>query len=432
MELWSRQATRFSILIVLFSLFTLSTFAELRPTIALVTDASALAGGASTSQVFLELTAGDVEGRLLDDNRFLVRKRSDSDDPEDVVGRLSTDGAVFVRAASRRDGSARVEVDVWVRDADRFVLSREYPITTGIDRFADAARIAGEAVDILNEQFPLPAILEFENRGSDDSYAVYLDDEYIGGNIRRLALSEGQYHLSVRRREFDREIIVGERDLNLEPDDYYRVVFELEPIGDGPVAAVPDPGAIPRWRSRLTIHGSAYFPDQDSTDPEYPGEPLAFEHGASTYLSLSWNDALFRSNFWGLEMGAVYLGVDEPEIDDNLILRLDAGYIPLIAFTGIELGVPGIADVAIRTGAGLALSIANDDFSATGGARSMAIPAFNEWGAGIATRTLLEFGIHVVPGWRLSFGANVDGLFEVQSTEYFTRFGVSIGTGFQF
>lgn len=374
---------------------------------AAVDRAGALPDEVAAARDLLEST---VEGHLRSSLRYeLTRWRTD-DEPELFIasreGARDYDGVVFARTAPRRDGSLRVELDLW-RD-DRFIWSQESQLPLGQERFRVAVELADRLEDELARSFDGFGRIEFRNTGVPGPYYVYVGDELLGVSLRAVELPRGAYDLEVRRRDEGFEHVVGRRRLELQRDDYVSIRFALE----------RDPPSVPgflrltnpaeRWHALLDVRGAVLIPMEGFS--EYDGVGRA---GFATGL---FNDVFFRGHVLGFE--AAYLNFRSELVEDDLDLEVEFAISSLMLTTGLSVGPVSRVDYVVRVGAGPAMtSVEPMDEDASIGYS----PAFTG---------SMEFGFGFGRTGRLSLNIGYYGV--IEDDELFSFIALGLGLGGRF
>ena len=152
------------------------------------------AGGDGTDRVTeaRHLLHAAVESRFVSEQRYhVVRKETDLE-PEPFLesnSDIATGIVVFVRLSARRDGSDRVEYDVW--NGNAFTFSREEELPVGRNRFVTVDRIASELSGAVEELFPGFGRIAFLNTGANENFYVWVNERFLGANPAFVELPNG-------------------------------------------------------------------------------------------------------------------------------------------------------------------------------------------------------------------------------------------------
>lgn len=380
---------RFFAVILLSALFAPILWAGTgRPRVALVFSSTEDSG-------YLSILQTEVESRITSPVRYRIILRRDDRDPEEVVSDLPVDAVLFLRLAPRRDGSMRVESDVWAGGS--FVWSDEYEVETDDERFTVASRTVDEMVAALDGVFPAYATVEFENRGYDAPCEIFINGESYGASLVPVGLAPGTYEVLIKRRDDIFEYTVARYNLELLEDDYIRLVFGLDPVlpvvpGLRRFASVHDP-----WWRGIELNGGFLVPLEANGEVD---QPLT-----TSYISILSKGLLFNANIWGIESGYTRTlpGGDSSET------RATVTGIPLMIFTGFQLGPVASIDFVLRFGGGLQLSYLQLDIydADTDSVRSAGLESIVP-----VARGVFEFGVRMGKRGRFSVGVQESTVIE--------------------
>ncbi len=391
-----------------------------RPRVVLVlgtAPASDTGTAAVEAQDLLETT---IEGHLRSSLRYdLVRMRT-SDAPETFVEKIGrneqlpsgVDAVVFARTAPRRDGSLRVELDLW-REG-RFLWSLESQLPLGRERFRVAVNLADSLESELAGSFPGFGRLSFRNTGVDHPYYVYADQVLIGANLRAIELPQGDWEIEVRRRDDGFEHVVGRRRVTLRDEDFQELTFRLD--RDPP----PVPGFLrlmdptERWHALYDLRGAVMIPQAGFEDLEGTGRGV--------FATALFNDVFFRGHVFGFEVGYITLEAEDTLVGDMV---LDLESTSLMASTGISVGPVAKVDYIVRVGGGIAFSrteSSSDFFDDS--------DEFVEIDYSPAFAGSMEFGFGFLRNSRLSLNISLHGIYE--NDEIYSFLGLALGLGGRF
>lgn len=357
-----------------------------------------------------ELLETTVEGHLRSTLRYdLTRTRSGAT-PEAFIAALgdarrtpnAVDAVVFARTAPRRDGSLRVELDLW-REG-RFLWSRESELPLGRERFRVSTELAAELEEELSRSFPGFGRVAFRNTGVDRLYYVYADGTLLGAGVRAIELPLGTYRFEVRRRDEGFEHVVGRRQVTLRNDDYIELRFQME--RDPP----PVPGFLrltdpaDRWDALFDLRSAVMIPREGFS--EFDGI------GYGGFATTLFNDVLFRGHVFGFEAGYIDFRPQTEDADEDVRFEITS----LTATTGVSVGPVSRVDYIVRIGGGMALTRLTETEVYTGTS-----PAF----AGS-----MEFGFGFGRVGRLSLNIAYNGIYE--DDEFFSFIGLGLGLGGRF
>ena len=386
-----------------------ATLRAIQPRVILVLG-DEVAGDSPVTREAQELLETTVEGHLRSALRYdLIRTRTGTTPEAFVAARADrrraseeADAVVFARTAPRRDGSLRVELDLW-RDG-RFLWSQESELPLGRERFRVSAELAAELENELARSFPGFGRVAFRNTGVDRPYYVYVDGRLVGAGIKAIEFPQGTYTFEIRRRDEGFEHVVGRRQVNLRDDDFIELRFQME--RDPP----PVPGFLrltdpaDRWDALFDLRSAVMIPREGFT--EFDGV------GYGGFATTLFNDVLFRGHVFGFEVGYVDFRPEMPDSDETPRFESTS----LMATTGISVGPVSRVDYIVRVGAGMALTRLTDTEVYTGSS-----PAF----AGS-----MEFGFGFGRVGRLSLNIAYYGVQE--DDEFFSFIGLGLGLGGRF
>ncbi len=391
---------------------TPSVHAELRPSVTLVySGADNQEGG-----FFFDMLRAEIEGRLTAPYRYDLRRRTDERDPEAYLADVVDDAALFVRLVPRRDGSLRIEGDLWSAAEDRFSWSGEFELDDGRNRYATATSAAAEIVAAVDRGFSGFGVIEFENRGHDAPYDIYVNEEFVVSGPVPIALRPGTYDIQVRREEPGFSHIVNRFRLDLARDDYIRLVFSLDrrlPPVSGFTRMV---AARDGWILGYEVNGGAMLPMGNAD--------AVSTFMAATYSSIMVTDVLFTKNIWGLETG-VTQSYHSDDDDESIVVS----NVPVMLFTGLQAGPLFRVDFVVRIGGGLNLSYLDWERSdiETGVDRSIVAEGLSP-----VIRGVFEFGFRFGrrERGRFSIGVQETTVFEPSATYTWLGLNASVGARF--
>ncbi|TVR71548.1 MAG: hypothetical protein EA427_04265 [Spirochaetaceae bacterium] len=360
-----------------------------------------------------ELLETAIEGELRSSLRYVLTRTRTADAPERHAPGLRSEAAVFARTAPRRDGSLRVELDIW-RDG-RFVWSLESQLPLGRERFRVAADLARSVERELARTFPGFGRIAFRNTGFDQPYYVYANGTLIGVSPRALELTPGTYNMEIRRRDEGFEHVVGRRSVTLRDEDFLELRFRME-RNPPPVPGflrLTDP--TDRWNALFDIRGAVMIPQQGFGDLEGVG------YGA--FATALFNHVLFTGHVFGFEAGYINYRPDG-EMDG---LDLEMEITSLIATTGISVGPVSKVDYIVRAGGGMALTRTKVWYDPIGIAFK-----FDDNGYAPAFAGSMEFGFGVGEAMRFSLNISYQGIYEEAEDQVFSFIGLGLGLGGRF
>lgn len=360
-----------------------------------------------------ELLETAIEGELRSSLRYVLTRTRTGDSPERFAAGLRGDAAVFARTAPRRDGSLRVELDIW-REG-RFVWSLESQLPLGRERFRVAAELSQSVERELARTFPGFGRLAFRNTGFDHPYFVYADGTLIGVSLRALELLPGTYNMEIRRQDEGFEHVVGRRSVTLRDDDYLELQFRME-RNPPPVPGfmrLTDPAD--RWNTLFDIRGAVVIPQQGFGDLEGVG------YGA--FATVLFNHVLFSGHVFGFEAG--YINYRPEETAEGLDVEMEIT--SLIATTGISVGPVSRVDYIVRAGGGMALTRTDTRYNPAGLSFR-----FTENGYAPAFAGSMEFGFGVGEAMRFSLNISYQGIYEEAEDQIFSFIGLGLGLGGRF
>jgi hypothetical protein len=361
------------------------------------------------------VVARTIEARLRDDLRYRLTRETIEVDPERYLEERSDDeenpAIVIVRLAPRRDGTLRVELDLWYEGAYRWSLEEEVPIGDGRLLLADAlaSRTSRETAAL----FPGFARVTFRNTGADVDYYIYANGQYLGANLPAIELPVGTYEFTVERRDAGFIHTVGRRELQLAADDFYQLEFsiaETAPTVPGYLRLL-DQGD--RWRVVFDVTGYYAFPTF-----EVPQDVDLWGGGA--LATAVFNDVLFRSHILGLQSGYVGSWYDESGINGTL------GINPLMIVTGISIGPVAKVDFLGYIGGGVARTRTEFEVSDEDGLdRTFDMASYSPIVSGTA-----QFGYTVFGAFRVSVTTNL--MTVIEGEEFYSWIGIGLGVGARF
>gem|GEM_PF-4206744 len=343
-----------------------------------------------TDELYFSMLQAQIEYRLSAPARYDLVRMTDDREPEEVATELGTDAAVFLRLVPRRDGSLRVEADVWSRESSAFSWSDEFELEDSSGRFVLASGAASDIVAALDDVFGSFAVVEFENRGYQTPCEIVINGESFGASLLPVGLVPGRYEVAVQRQDDLFGYTVAKYDLELLPDDYIRLVFELDrnlPMVPGLVrlSAVTDP-----WVFGMEVNGGVMIPMGAA------GNVSDMLWGS--YISVMTKGLLVQDTIWGIETGytQTFFGSDDSES------TISVANVPVMIFTGFQLGPVSVVDFVFRVGGGLNLGyLAWDVYDEDSDSyRAVATESIAP-----VVRGVFEFGIRIGKRGRISIGA---------------------------
>lgn len=303
-----------------------------------------------------ERVNGDLLRRLNDRNRFNLTVEEAPEELGTFVDGLSeeppedADVVVVGVLDQRRDGSYRFLFDVWSSRLGRVYFSQEFdarglPAMGDEDAIALLSRQVQEQLEeAVLELFPGFGWLVFDNQGAEASYEVIIDGSPAGANLQEISLLPGTWQIEVLQEIDDRVYLMARDTVELAPDDYYRLVFELSNT----------PPEIPAYQKLRRTRDDWGVGIEFELNHFFPTSSVArelFDNGSAILARFVANDVPFRSMVFGIETG---LGSFEPLPGGTT--DPDFAFIPLLGFLGYRMGPYEGVDFTVKVGGGAQLA----------------------------------------------------------------------------
>lgn len=356
-----------------------------------------------------------IEGRLRADLRYRLSRRSFSEDPERFLAGLESgqDGpaVVLIRLAPRRDGTYRVELDIWRSGEYRWSTEEDLP--GGDNRFLIADALAAELSRELGALYPGFGRVRFTNTGADADFYVFADGTYLGANLPAIELPIGSYDFEIRRREDEFEHVIGRSTIELERDGLYELRFAL---GERP-PVVPAILRLtdPRDRWKLLFDVSSFY--------GVPTFEIAQDNEVVSVLGLATvllNDVLLRNHVVGFQAGFLGSWYNEDSLSSELFLT------PVMVTTGFSIGPVAGVDLVFHFGGGVAATGSDFVYTDIDGIEQR----FEGRGFAPAYVGTMQFGFGVYDPLRLSLTTSGFGV--VEDGRAYTWIAVGLGVGARF
>ncbi len=385
---------------------------SLRPAVVLsvVAEDDQLADSAIAAR---RLAASAIEGRIRSALRYRLSRTTVSGDLEGSQESWDSadSAAILVRLAPRRDGSLRVELDLWYSGAYRWSAEEDLP--DGNDRVILVDALATALERELAALYPGFGRISFVANGAPIDYFIFANGEYVGANLAATELLVGEYEIEIRRRDDGFEHVVGRSTIQLDRQSFYELVFRLEEIPP------PVPGYLrlaspeDRWKRLFDISALYAIPFLDDSE-------VVDMEAAIGLATAAFNDVLFRGHLVGLQAG--YIGTWYEE--DSISSQLDVT--PVLLTTGGVLGPVAGFDALIHVGAGVAATASDFEYRDADGNRQR----FDARGGSPVFSGGLQFGYRIVGPLRLS--SSVQTLVLVENGEPYVWLGFGVGLGARF
>lgn len=299
---------------------------------------------------------GDLLGRLNDRNRFSLTVREAPEDLEAFMSNLSEEppeGADVLVAGvldQRRDGSYRFLFDVWSARLERVFFSQEFD-ARGLPAMGDeqaitllSRQVQEQVEEAVLELFPGFGRLVFDNQGAEASYEVIINDTSLGVNLQEISLLPGSWRIEILQEIDERVYVMARDEVELAPEDYYRLVFELS-------ATPPEIPAYQKLRRTRDDWGVGIEFELNSFFPTSSIARSLFDSGSAILARFVANDVPFRSMILGVETG---IGSFEPLPGGTT--DPDFAFIPLLGFLGYRMGPYEGVDFTVKVGGGAQLA----------------------------------------------------------------------------
>jgi len=369
---------------------------------------------------------GDLLRRLNEDNRFDLTVRKGPEELESFMSSQAedppedADAVVAGVVDQRRDGSYRFLFDVWSARLNRVFFSQEFD-TRGLPAMGNedailllSRQIQKEVEDAVAKLFPGFGLLKFDNEGVAADYEVLINDNSQGVNLQEISLLPGSYEIELLQ-EIEKRVYVMARDeLEVDVDDYYRLVFELS-------ATAPEvPGYLrlertpDDWRVGMEIGYDYLFPV--SSDAE-----RLINDGQVLLARVVANDIPFSNFILGVDVGLGNLNAIADEGVDP-----EVNFVPLLGFLGYRIGPLGGWDFTIKAGGGGQLTQVEVEFDST----TTSDESFEEESVDPNMRISTEFGFNWGRYVRLHAGAGFWTVWRDEETLSFI--GIFGGLGIKF
>lgn len=303
-----------------------------------------------------ERVNGDLLRRLNDRNRFDLTLREAPEDLEAFMSSLSEDppeGADVLVAGvldQRRDGSYRFLFDVWSAKLNRVFFSQEFD-ARGLPTMGDeqaitllSRQVQEQVEEAVLELFPGFGWLVFDNQGAEASYEVIINDTSLGVNVQEISLLPGSWRIEILQEIDERVYVMARDEVELAPEDYYRLVFELS-------ATPPEIPAYQKLRRTRDDWGVGIEFELNYLFPTSSVARNLFDNGSAILARFVANDVPFRSMILGVETG---LGSFEPLPGGTT--DPDFAFIPLLGFLGYRMGPYEGVDFTVKVGGGAQLA----------------------------------------------------------------------------
>jgi len=361
------------------------------------------------------LVTTTIEGRLRADRRYRLSRQAIEEDVDRFLSARGADddssAVVMIRLAPRRDGSYRVELDIWSTGDYRWSTEEELP--TGDDRFLIADALAAELSRELGALYPGFGRIRFANTGADADYYVFADGRYLGANITAIELPIGTYDLEMRRREDEFEHVIGRSTIDVERNGLYELRFAL---GERPptvpaIVRLSDPED--RWKVLFDV-SSLY------TIPTFEIAGDTDEQSVMGLATALFNDVLFRNHLLGFQAGVLSTWYNEDSLSSELYVT------PVLATTGFAIGPVAGVDLVFHFGGGLAATTSDFVYTDTDGIEQR----FGGQGVTPAYIGTMQFGFGIYDPFRLSLTTTGFGV--VEDGEPYTWIAVGLGVGARF
>lgn len=303
-----------------------------------------------------ERVNSDLLRELNDRNRFnLTVKEAPADLEAFMVGLNEeppeeADVVVAGVLDRRRDGSYRFLFDVWSARLNRVFFSQEFdarglPAMGNEEAVALLSRQVQEQVEeAILELFPGFGWLVFDNQGVEASYEVIINGTSAGVNLQEISLLPGSWRIEILQEIDERVYTMARDEVELAPEDYYRLVFELS---DNP----PEIPAYQRLRRTRDDWGVGIEFELNHFFPTSSVARNLFDNGSAILARFVANDVPFSNMVFGIETG---LGSFEPLPGGTT--DPDFAFIPLLGFLGYRLGPFEGVDFTVKAGGGAQLA----------------------------------------------------------------------------
>ncbi|MFP4211580.1 MAG: hypothetical protein ACLFR8_10085 [Alkalispirochaeta sp.] len=363
-----------------------------------------------------------IESKFAAQRRYRIERETTDATPEEYVastGLGSIDVVVFVRIASRLDGSLKSDVDVYSDGS--FVRSGEDELPVGEDRFVIVDQISDELSDAVASLFPGFGRIRFTNTGYPHNYYVRANGVDIGANIREIDLPVGTYDIEIRRRDDVFSRTVGHRQVEVNRDGFYELVFVMDR------AAPPTPRYFrlmnpdDRWNAIYMIRGATVTPI-DGFDE------LSIDEAWSVMGTTLFGGIPFEGATVGIETGYLRFAGEPDDGDDEsgTETSITVNVTPLLGTIGLTTGPVSGIDFILRGSAGIAIygitvEETDGDIELSDERTSDIDPAFGG---------VVEFGFGVGKNRRLSIEAGLFGIITGGQIARWAQFGVGLGGRF--
>lgn len=361
------------------------------------------------------LVATTIEGRLRADLRYRLSRTTITDDPERYLDEIDTgDGGpaiVLVRLAPRRDGSLRVELDLWRGGEYRWSFEEELP--SGDDRFLIVDALAALLSREIAELYPGFGRVRFASTGAQVDYFVYADGAYLGADLYAIELPIGDYEIEIRRRDAEFEYAVGRTTITLQDNDLYELRFELSERPPAVPAFLRLADPEDRWSRLFDITALYSIPMFDVAE----GLDL---HAATGLATVLFNNVFFRNHILGFQAGFSETWYDEDPLSNELSVT------PVMATTGFAIGPVAGVDFVLHAGGGIAAT--SSEFVYTDGDGDE--QQFGDHGFAPAYSATMQYGFAVIRAFRVSLTVNLLGVVEDETVYNWLGFGFGVGARF--
>lgn len=361
------------------------------------------------------LVATAIEGRLRADLRYRLSRRIIAEDPDRYLAGIDTGergpAVVIVRLAPRRDGSLRVELDLWRSGEYRWSMEEQLP--AGDDRFLIVDALTASLSREIAALYPGFGRVRFTNQGATADYYVFADGVYLGANLPAIELPVGRYDFEIRRREDSFEHVIGRSSIEIAPDGLYELQFELGE--DPPLVPAYLRLADPEDRWRVLFDSTVLY-----TVSLFDVGDFVELDSAMVIATALFNNVLFRNHVFGFMGGYSSTWYDDESTSSELSLT------PIMAATGFTAGPVAGIDVVFLLAGGVAATSSDfvytddDDVEQRYEAQGLS-PAYNG---------SMQFGFGVYRALRLSMTTSVFGVVEDGVAYNWIAFGLGLGARF--
>ncbi|WP_018527639.1 hypothetical protein [Alkalispirochaeta alkalica] len=357
-----------------------------------------------------------LEGSFRESGLFRLR-RERGDGPPVPAFSPGVDAVVAARAEAGPGGDTRVELELFHQGRSVWIQSREIPSDGRTPEvFPQLFRLVSAAREELEGYFPDHGRLLLRNHGVPGAYAVYAGGRLLGHGLEEVILPAGEHRLELWLLRGDIEYPLVRRTVQIAPGELLEVHFALQEDAGTPgisfFGGLSDP-----WYALFDLRAALMIPLEGFE--EFSG--LA----AGGFATVLFNDLLFRHHVLGVEAGFISFDPDLKDSDDPLDATLEAAL--LLLTTGISFGPVPVADMALRGGAGVAMTNSSVRDGKDGGG---VVSDSSDASYKPAFSTSLDIGIGLGKTGRFSISVGYYGIYD--KGDIFSFLGLGLGLGARF